>query len=81
MGLGASRQLMGLGESWMVLRSRLAVKILPGFLRELNCSSKLSSSEEFACLLERELDGSSEPSSNEEFARLLERAGWFFGVV
>ncbi|KAM1155002.1 hypothetical protein EV1_025715 [Malus domestica] len=70
---GASRQLMGLGESWMVLRSRLAMKFLPGFLRELDHSSELSSSEKFARLLEREMDGSSESSSSEEFARLLER--------
>ncbi|KAM1260403.1 hypothetical protein ACFX2G_026423 [Malus domestica] len=51
--LGASRKLMGLGESWMVLRSRLAGKNLPGFLRELNRSLELSSSEEFAQFLER----------------------------
>ncbi|KAM1046459.1 hypothetical protein ACFX13_026534 [Malus domestica] len=70
MGLGAPRKLMGLGESWMVLQSRLAVKNLPGFLRELDGSSKPCSIEEFARLLERELDGSSEPSSSEEFDHL-----------
>ncbi|KAM2001169.1 hypothetical protein ACFX16_008396 [Malus domestica] len=32
--LGEPRKLMGLGDSWMVLRSRLAVKNLPSFLRE-----------------------------------------------